>query len=96
MMLIKHVAELTRFLPLPQFVVPGLPFGGVGESGTGAYHGKFSFDTFSNHKAVLYRQEVGDVYARYPPHTKHKQKIIKSLLTGDFLGATLLLLGWRQ
>ncbi|CAM6029817.1 unnamed protein product [Sphagnum balticum] len=79
-----------------QFVVPGLPFGGVGESGTGAYHGKFSFDTFSNHKAVLYRQEVGDVYARYPPHTKHKQKIIKSLLTGDFLGATLLLLGWRQ
>ncbi|KAL8167226.1 hypothetical protein V2J09_008725 [Rumex salicifolius] len=41
-------------------VVPGLPFGGVGESGMDAYHGKFSFDAFSHKKAVLYRGFKGD------------------------------------
>ena len=34
-------------------IVPSLPFGGVGESGFGAYHGKFSFETFSHYKPVL-------------------------------------------
>jgi len=34
-------------------VVDTLPFGGVGESGMGAYHGKFSFDAFTHKKAVL-------------------------------------------
>lgn len=35
------------------FLVPSLPFGGVGSSGFGAYHGKFSFDTFTHYKPVL-------------------------------------------
>lgn len=35
--------------------VDALPFGGVGKSGMGAYHGKYSFDTFSHKKAVLIR-----------------------------------------
>ncbi|KAE8662964.1 Aldehyde dehydrogenase family 3 member H1 [Hibiscus syriacus] len=39
---------------------PTLPFGGVGDSGMGAYHGKFSFDTFKHKKAVLYRSFAGD------------------------------------
>ena len=36
-----------------------LPFGGVGGSGFGAYHGKFSFDTFSHHKSVLATSTAG-------------------------------------
>lgn len=34
-------------------LVPNLPFGGVGSSGFGSYHGKFSFDTFTHYKPVL-------------------------------------------
>ncbi|CAA7016637.1 unnamed protein product [Microthlaspi erraticum] len=40
--------------------VHSLPFGGVGESGMGSYHGKFSFDAFSHKKAVLYKSFFGD------------------------------------
>ncbi|MFI5586171.1 aldehyde dehydrogenase family protein [Amycolatopsis sp. NPDC051758] len=40
-------------LPVAHLTAPDLPFGGVGESGTGRYHGKYSIDTFSNLKAVL-------------------------------------------
>jgi len=40
-------------LPVAQLRVPGLPFGGVGNSGTGCYHGRHSLETFSHRKAVL-------------------------------------------
>lgn len=40
-------------LPLAHLTVPDLPFGGVGESGTGSYHGRYSIETFSHRKAVL-------------------------------------------
>ena len=40
-------------LPIAHLRVPGLPFGGVGESGTGRYHGRYSLETFSHRKAVL-------------------------------------------
>jgi hypothetical protein len=51
---------------------PGLPFGGVGDSGQGNYHGRYSFDSFSHKKAVLVRgfgyfsEKLGE--ARYPPY----------------------------
>ena len=38
--------------------VKSLPFGGVGESGIGAYHGKFTFDTFSHKRAVMHRKQA--------------------------------------
>ena len=38
--------------------VDTLPFGGVGESGIGAYHGKFTFDTFSHKRAVMHRKQA--------------------------------------
>lgn len=38
---------------IKHFAITSLPFGGVGHSGIGAYHGKFGFDTFSHKKAVL-------------------------------------------
>ena len=48
--------------------VPELPFGGVGGSGMGSYHGKAGFDTFSHAKAVLRRPFRFDFKLRYPPY----------------------------
>jgi aldehyde dehydrogenase (NAD+) len=53
-----------------------LPFGGVGESGMGSYHGKKSFDTFSHEKSVLFRSNLIDLDFRYHPYTKRKKKIV--------------------
>ncbi|KAL3513644.1 hypothetical protein ACH5RR_026361 [Cinchona calisaya] len=75
--------------------VSTLPFGGVGESGMGAYHGKFSFDTFSHQKAVLLRSFAGDLAARYPPYTQKKQKLLRALLNGSLIGIIRVLLGWE-
>ena len=61
------------------FVNSKLPFGGVGNSGTGNYHGKYSFETFSHKKSVTYRGNWPDVPVRYAPF-KNKLKIIKKIL----------------
>ncbi|KAK3041393.1 hypothetical protein RJ639_001591, partial [Escallonia herrerae] len=73
-----------------------LPFGGVGESGMGAYHGKFSFDAFSHKKAVLHRSFAGDAPARYPPYTPGKLRFLKALLNGSILGLICALFGWSK
>lgn len=52
---------------------PRLPFGGVGASGLGRYHGKWSFDTFSNMRAVVERSFHFDVYLRYPPYRNNRR-----------------------
>ncbi|KAH3806522.1 aldehyde dehydrogenase family 3 member B1-like isoform X2 [Dreissena polymorpha] len=59
---------------LSQCNLPSLPFGGVGNSGMGAYHGKYSFDTFSHKRSILERElkMEGMNDARYPPHTDDK------------------------
>lgn len=61
-----------------------LPFGGVGSSGMGRYHGKYSFDTFSNKKAVLLRNynAIGEAVGRkrYPPLDEYKLSYFKQLL----------------
>ncbi len=57
---------------------PYLPFGGVGESGIGAYHGKSSFETFSHFKSVLKQTTLFDLPIRYP-HVKNSLKYIKKL-----------------
>lgn len=56
-----------------------LPFGGVGESGMGAYHGKYSFDVFSHKKAIYQQTTLVDIPVRYPPY-ESKEKLIKFLL----------------
>ncbi|PLS17394.1 aldehyde dehydrogenase family protein [Bacillus sp. M6-12] len=58
---------------------PYLPFGGVGSSGTGAYHGKGSFDTFSHQKSVLKQTTRFDIPVRYP-NVKNGLKMIKYFL----------------
>ncbi|MDQ2797131.1 MAG: aldehyde dehydrogenase family protein, partial [Actinomycetota bacterium] len=60
-------------------LVPQLPFGGVGNSGTGAYHGVWGFQTFSHRKAVLRKPTRPDPSIAYPPYTKIKQIIMRKL-----------------
>lgn len=60
--------------------VPELPFGGVGPSGMGAYHGKSGFDTFSHHKAVLAKPSRPDPKLIYPPYTNVKRKLIRRFM----------------
>jgi aldehyde dehydrogenase (NAD+) len=59
---------------------PNLPFGGVGNSGMGSYHGQFGFDTFSHLKTVLKRSFLFDVALRYPPFNSTKLNWLKKLL----------------
>lgn len=61
------------------FASPHLPFGGVGSSGIGAYHGKGSFDTFSHKKSVLKQTTLFDIPFRYP-NVKNGLKKIKLFL----------------
>ncbi len=63
-----------------QYVVNDLPFGGVGMSGMGSYHGKASFDTFSHHKSVLIKPMSFDIPIIYPPHHDGKKKWLRYLL----------------
>lgn len=58
---------------------PYLPFGGVGNSGMGSYHGKASFDTFSHKKSVLKKSNLIDIPLRYPPY-KGKIKLLRKIL----------------
>jgi len=59
---------------------PNLPFGGVGESGMGCYHGKYGFETFSHRKSILKKGTWMDIALRYPPYAgklKWMKKILK-------------------
>ena len=61
---------------------PGLPFGGVGNSGMGGYHGKYTFETFSHMRGCMLRKQnmemLNDV--RYPPYSQKKIDMIKFAL----------------
>lgn len=55
-------------------------FGGVGESGMGAYHGKAGFDTFTHYKSLVDKKNWLDLPFRYQPYTKTKEKLIRKFL----------------
>ena len=55
-----------------------MPFGGVGESGMGSYHGKRSFDTFTHEKSILKKSTLIDIPLRYPPY-KGKLKWVEKI-----------------
>ena len=57
-----------------------MPFGGVGDSGMGAYHGDSSFYTFSHAKSVMKRGTWVDVPLRYPPYTDQKLSLIRKVV----------------
>ncbi len=68
-------------IPAAHLIVPGLPFGGVGESGTGGYHGENSLRTFSHEKAVLSKPLKPDTIRLIsPPYTERKDRFIRGLL----------------
>jgi aldehyde dehydrogenase (NAD+) len=64
---------------ISQYTVHNLPFGGVGQSGIGAAHGKAGFDRFSHHKSVLHKSNWLDLPLRYPPYGD-KLSLIKKLI----------------
>jgi aldehyde dehydrogenase (NAD+) len=63
-----------------QIASPHLPFGGIGPSGMGRYHGIKSFETFSNMRSVMEKSNLIDLPVRYPPYTTVKEKILKLLM----------------
>ncbi|GAB1301973.1 Aldehyde dehydrogenase family 3 member B1 [Apodemus speciosus] len=69
-----------------------LPFGGVGTSGMGRYHGKFSFDTFSNQRACLLRspgmEKINDL--RYPPYSSRNLRVLLVAMEERCCSCTLL------
>lgn len=57
-----------------------LPFGGVGASGMGQYHGKYSLETFSHPKSVIEKTDLFDIKLRYPPYKDWALKFIKKIM----------------
>jgi acyl-CoA reductase-like NAD-dependent aldehyde dehydrogenase len=55
-----------------QPLIPELPFGGVGNSGMGKYHGRYGFESFTNARGVLYHGGKLDPSVKYPPYAKHR------------------------
>jgi aldehyde dehydrogenase (NAD+) len=59
------------------FVNSNLPFGGVGYSGMGSYHGKYGFDCFSREKGVVYKATWFEPFMKYPPYNSFKKWLLK-------------------
>lgn len=79
-----------------QYAADTLPFGGVGESGFGSYHGKFSFDTFTHEKAVLRRSFLIEFWFRFPPWNDQKLQLFKSAYVYDYFRFVLIALGLKK
>jgi aldehyde dehydrogenase (NAD+) len=60
-------------------IVPTLPFGGVGASGMGAYHGEWGFQALSHRKSVLAKPQKPDFRILYPPYSERAQKLMRRL-----------------
>lgn len=61
-------------------LVPQLPFGGVGASGMGAYHGRWGFEALSHRRAVLAKPAKPDPGLLYPPYSERAMKLMRKLL----------------
>ncbi len=64
---------------LMHVLAPQLPFGGVGDSGMGAYHGKWGYEAFSHRKATLVMTTKPDLRMIYPPYTERDKKLLRKL-----------------
>jgi len=65
---------------LMHLIPANLPFGGVGDSGMGAYHGKAGFDVFSHHKSVLRKPVKPDLKMLYPPYKAPVERLLRKIL----------------
>ncbi|XP_017983746.1 PREDICTED: aldehyde dehydrogenase family 3 member F1 [Theobroma cacao] len=79
-----------------QYAADTIPFGGIGESGIGNYHGKFSFDTFSHYKAVARRSFLTDFWFRFPPWNNYKLELFETAYNYDYFGMLLIILGLKR
>lgn len=57
-----------------------LPFGGIGNSGIGSYHGKYGFDTFTHQKSIVDKSTLIDLPMRYYPYNDKKERLIRRFL----------------
>ncbi|POM77557.1 Aldehyde dehydrogenase [Phytophthora palmivora] len=57
-----------------------VPFGGVGNSGMGAYHGHYGFEAFSHYKTVIYKNGLLDLPARYAPYSSSKKSMLSMVM----------------
>ncbi|PKI42513.1 hypothetical protein CRG98_037102 [Punica granatum] len=81
---------------LIQYLADTLPFGGIGDSGIGRYHGKFSFDEFTHYKAVAWRSFLVDFWFRFPPWNDHKLQLFRHCYEYDYLGVILTVLRLKK
>ena len=65
---------------LEQFAASSLPFGGLGPSGTGHYHGRFGLETFSHLRPVLAKARRPNLKLAYPPYSKRTKALLRRLL----------------
>ncbi|KAJ1280193.1 hypothetical protein BS78_04G212500 [Paspalum vaginatum] len=79
-----------------QYGLDTIPFGGVGHSGFGQYHGKYSFEMFSHKKAVLKRSFLLEFMFRYPPWDESKIGMLRHVYRFDYLSLFLALIGLRR
>lgn len=63
-----------------QIASPYLPYGGVGNSGIGRYHGRKSFETFSNMRSVIVKSNLLDIPLRYAPYNRLKEQVVRFLM----------------
>ena len=65
-----------------QFVQDDMPFGGVGSSGMGAYHGREGFETFSHKRSVFYQSQINFMGIQAPPYNAKTEKLLRYLFRG--------------
>ncbi|KNC81509.1 hypothetical protein SARC_06175 [Sphaeroforma arctica JP610] len=76
--MLKLPAGTTQFNDVVSHVLnPDAPFGGVGNSGMGAYHGQAGFDNFSHMKTVMVNWSANDLAARYPPYSAMDKRLLR-------------------
>ncbi|CAM0945029.1 unnamed protein product [Alopecurus aequalis] len=79
-----------------QYALESIPFGGVGQSGFGQYHGKYSFEMFSHKKAVFKRSFLIEFMFRYPPWDDSKLGMLRHVFSYDYLSLFLGVLGLKR
>ncbi len=66
------------------FINMNIPFGGVGESGMGNYHGKAGFEAFTHRKSVMIKPMWFELFLKHPPHRKIYLRVYRSVLGRSF------------
>jgi len=66
------------------FINMNTPFGGLGDSGMGSYHGRAGFEAFSHHKTILNKPNWFDLFLKYPPYRDFNLRILRTVLGKSF------------